>query len=270
MTALTAASEVVSFTKVIQRTPPLHWLDMLGRRPAHAASPASGLVRKNATPVGWTSGRARAGWIARPERERPRASGPRHLRPGCTALPVTAPAAERGAARQPGRGMGRAAAVIGVLTVASGVVGFGRQLVFAHTVGASCVGTAYTTANQVPNIIYDIVLGGALTSAVVPVLAGPASRGPDGAAQTRQIASALLTWALLLLVPVAAVVAPRSTTCSWSTSAASRTCCRRGSCARSTREAQKPGIVSTVRPRERDPAAPRPLYVLIQGAQRWR
>ena len=31
--ALTAASEKISFTKVIQRTPPLHWLDMLGRRP---------------------------------------------------------------------------------------------------------------------------------------------------------------------------------------------------------------------------------------------
>jgi putative peptidoglycan lipid II flippase len=103
--------------------------------------------------------------------------------------------------------MGRAAAVIGVLTVVSGVVGFGRQLVFAHTVGASCVGTAYTTANQVPNIIYDIVLGGALTSAVVPVLAGPISRGPDGAAEARQIASALLTWAVVLLVPVAAVLA---------------------------------------------------------------
>lgn len=41
VTALTAASEVVSFTKVIRRTPPLHWLDMLGRRPAHAAGPAS-------------------------------------------------------------------------------------------------------------------------------------------------------------------------------------------------------------------------------------
>ncbi|HEX4253738.1 MAG TPA: hypothetical protein VH089_01550 [Streptosporangiaceae bacterium] len=39
--ALTAASEVVSFTKVIRRTPPLHWLDMLGRRPAHAAGPAA-------------------------------------------------------------------------------------------------------------------------------------------------------------------------------------------------------------------------------------
>jgi len=32
--ALTAASEKISFTKVIQATPPLRWLDMLGRRPS--------------------------------------------------------------------------------------------------------------------------------------------------------------------------------------------------------------------------------------------
>ncbi len=31
---LTAASEKISFTKVIARTPPLHWVDMLGRLPA--------------------------------------------------------------------------------------------------------------------------------------------------------------------------------------------------------------------------------------------
>jgi len=37
---LTAASEKVSFTKVIERTPALRWLDMLGRRPAENPDPA--------------------------------------------------------------------------------------------------------------------------------------------------------------------------------------------------------------------------------------
>src|SRR5882724_2625508 len=102
------------------------------------------------------------------------------------------------------QGIGRAAVMIGVITVLARMVGFGRQVVFAHTVGTTCLGTAYTTANMVPNIIYDIVLGGALSSVVVPVLAGPAgAAGPEA----RRIASALLTWTTLLLIPVSAVLA---------------------------------------------------------------
>jgi putative peptidoglycan lipid II flippase len=91
---------------------------------------------------------------------------------------VTGPPAsvsEASPLRQAGRGIGRAAALIGGITVIARVVGFGRQIVFAHTVGSHCLGTAYATANQVPNIIYDIVLGGALTGAIVPVLAGAAA-----------------------------------------------------------------------------------------------
>jgi hypothetical protein len=42
ITGLTAASEVVSFTRVIDRTPPLRWLDMLGRRPAAAVTAPDG------------------------------------------------------------------------------------------------------------------------------------------------------------------------------------------------------------------------------------
>jgi putative peptidoglycan lipid II flippase len=95
--------------------------------------------------------------------------------------------------------------MIGVITAVANVVGFGRQLVFAHTVGAHSLGTAYATANQVPNIIYAIVLGGALTGMVVPVLAGPALAGNK--AETRQTSSALLTWTIVLLVPVSLAVA---------------------------------------------------------------
>jgi len=94
--------------------------------------------------------------------------------------------------------------LIGVITMAARVIGFGRQVVFAHTVQASCLGTAYTTANMVPNIIYDIVMGGALTAVVVPVLAGPARADRE---QVRQTSAALLTWAVLLLVPVSALIA---------------------------------------------------------------
>jgi peptidoglycan biosynthesis protein MviN/MurJ (putative lipid II flippase) len=116
--------------------------------------------------------------------------------------------AERGTPRRRGQGIGRAAVMIGTITVVARLVGFGRQVVFAHTVGTTCLGTAYTTANMVPNIIYDIVLGGALTSVVVPVLARPADEASTGSgAAARQIASALLTWTVLLLVPVSAALA---------------------------------------------------------------
>ena len=134
---------------------------------------------------------------------------------------MTAPVAERGSARQRGGGIGRAAVLIGAITMLARVIGFGRQVVFAHTVQASCLGTAYTTANMVPNIIYDIVMGGALTAVVVPVLAGPARAGVRGPAagapaagdpaadreQVRQTSAALLTWTVLLLVPVSVVIA---------------------------------------------------------------
>ena len=115
--------------------------------------------------------------------------------------------AERGNARRRVGGIGRAAVLIGAITMLARVIGFGRQVVFAHTVQAQCLGTAYTTANMVPNIIYDIVMGGALTAVVVPVLAGPARARSADREQVEQTSAALLSWTVLLLVPVSAVVA---------------------------------------------------------------
>jgi putative peptidoglycan lipid II flippase len=115
--------------------------------------------------------------------------------------------AERGNARRRVGGIGRAAVMIGAITMLARVIGFGRQVVFAHTVQAGCLGTAYTTANMVPNIIYDIVMGGALTAVVVPVLAGPARAPAGNRDQVRQTSAALLSWTVLLLAPISAVVA---------------------------------------------------------------
>jgi putative peptidoglycan lipid II flippase len=123
---------------------------------------------------------------------------------------VTVPLAERGSARRRVGGIGgigRAALLIGAITMLARVIGFGRQVVFAHTVQAQCLGTAYTTANMVPNIIYDIVLGGALTAVVVPVLAGPARARTADREQVERTSAALFSWTVLLLVPVSAVVA---------------------------------------------------------------
>lgn len=102
-----------------------------------------------------------------------------------------------------GQGIAGAAVLIGGVAVLSRLAGFARNLVFARTVGQTDLGTAYFTANQVPTIAFEIVIGGALSAIVVPVLAGPVARGARD--ETRQIVSALLTWACLLLVPLVLV-----------------------------------------------------------------
>ena len=101
-------------------------------------------------------------------------------------------------------GIAGGAAVIAALTVASRLAGFGRVVVFSRTVedgDPTCVATVYQSANTVPNIVFEVVAGGALASLVVPLLAGALSRGDrDEASRT---ASALLSWTLTVLIPLA-------------------------------------------------------------------
>lgn len=103
------------------------------------------------------------------------------------------------------RGIGAAAALIAVITVLARLAGFGRNLVFARTVGTTCVGDTYIAANTVPNIVFEIVMGGALASLVVPMLAGSIAGGDR--ARTNQIASSLLSWTVLILLPVSGLIA---------------------------------------------------------------
>ncbi|MBT0772548.1 hypothetical protein KIH74_26620 [Kineosporia sp. J2-2] len=104
-----------------------------------------------------------------------------------------------------GRGLLASAALIAAVTAVSRVVGFGRWLGFAADVGYHCVGTAYSSANTLPNVLYEVVAGGALASAVVPLLAGPLARADRE--QVDRIVSALIGWVLVVLVPVSALLA---------------------------------------------------------------
>jgi putative peptidoglycan lipid II flippase len=106
-------------------------------------------------------------------------------------------------ARRTGRELAGAAVLIGVITILARIAGFGRIVVFSQTVKTSCLGQAYYTANQVPNIVFEIVAGGALAGMVVPVLAGPIERGDTE--HVRRTASALLTWMAVALVPLSAL-----------------------------------------------------------------
>src|SRR5439155_727527 len=82
---------------------------------------------------------------------------------------------------------------------------FGRVIVFGGTVGLGHLGDAYQAANTVPNIIFDLVAGGALASLVVPLLAGPASR--DDHKAVAETVSALLTWVVGVLTVLALALA---------------------------------------------------------------
>lgn len=118
--------------------------------------------------------------------------------------------ADQDRAQRTAAGIAQGAALIAGLTILSRLVGLGRTLVFSQTVGANCLGAAYVTANQVPNLIYELILGGALSSAMVPVLARSAEQAasdPSEKARVAQISSALLTWSIIILVPLTIVIA---------------------------------------------------------------
>ncbi|MGC5054533.1 murein biosynthesis integral membrane protein MurJ [Micromonospora sp. DT48] len=113
---------------------------------------------------------------------------------------MTRPAPLAGAGRVAG-----AAALIAVLTVLSRLAGFGRTAVFTWVVQDSDLGAMYLLANTIPNIIFEIVAGGALASLVVPLLAGAVAAGDRRTVGATT--GALLTWTVTLLVPLALLVA---------------------------------------------------------------
>ena len=79
-------------------------------------------------------------------------------------------------------------------------MGLVRTVVLTAVLGVTYLGNAYATSNFVPNLLFEVVAGGALAAAVVPALSGPLARADRDAVE--RTASALVNTVLLALTPV--------------------------------------------------------------------
>jgi putative peptidoglycan lipid II flippase len=93
-----------------------------------------------------------------------------------------------------------------IASLVSRITGFLRSIAIAAAVGAGIysVGDAYGLANTLPNMVYELLLGGVLTSVLIPVLVKAQQDDQDhGVAYTQRllsIATASLAGATLLAV----------------------------------------------------------------------
>lgn len=99
----------------------------------------------------------------------------------------------------------RAALIVMVFFVLSRAMGLLREVVIARQFGTSAELDAYLAAFRIPDLLFALMAGGALGSALIPVLADYLARDDERAAW--KLASAVLNWVVLVMGSVAALVA---------------------------------------------------------------
>ncbi len=104
--------------------------------------------------------------------------------------------------------IGRSSSLMAVASLVSRITGFLRQVALFTALGATILNDAYTVANTLPNIVYELLLGGALSSVMIPLLVRAQKEDPDGGeAYTRKLIT-LAAVALLLATAIGVAAAP--------------------------------------------------------------
>jgi putative peptidoglycan lipid II flippase len=88
-------------------------------------------------------------------------------------------------------------------TVLSRVTGLLRIAAIAAALGTTLVADTYNIGNTAPNIIYELVLGGVLTSVFVPVFVELLEK--EGREKAWEVASGIINLALLILTVITAI-----------------------------------------------------------------
>jgi len=94
-------------------------------------------------------------------------------------------------------GVAKAAGILSLGNVASRVLGLVRDTLIAHLFGASPWVSAFEVASTVPTLIYDLLIGGLLSSALVPVFSDYV--GPQKRQELWRIFSVFLSLAVVTL-----------------------------------------------------------------------
>ena len=93
--------------------------------------------------------------------------------------------------------VGRSAGLMTVLTILSRVTGFIRTWAMAAAIGMSLLSSSYQVANNLPNMLYELVMGGMLVTAFLPVYMGV--RREQGREASNEYVGNLLGILLLVL-----------------------------------------------------------------------
>jgi putative peptidoglycan lipid II flippase len=96
---------------------------------------------------------------------------------------------------QPGTGTTGQSAIMAAGSLVSRIIGFVRNALIGMTLGAG-IGDAYTSAQFLPSQIYELLLGGILSSVLIPLLVRRRKADPDGGQAYTQ---KLLTFAMVCL-----------------------------------------------------------------------
>ena len=104
------------------------------------------------------------------------------------------------------RSLARATAVMSIGTVLSRITGLLRVVAIAAALGIaeSKLPDTFNLANTAPNIIYELILGGVLTSVFVPIFVELIEK--EGRERAWQVASAIVNVCVVLLVGVTTLV----------------------------------------------------------------
>ena len=101
-------------------------------------------------------------------------------------------------------GLLRSNVVVASGTAISRVTGFLRIAVLAAVLGQTALSDAYLLANETPNIVYDLLLGGLLSATLVPLFSTFVETDDDDATNVVLTVSVVLMAALTAVAVIAA------------------------------------------------------------------